>query len=112
MAVKLFGLPREKKDQIYAECRYFGTKAPEYFKENGIEIKSIADLRKYALLFLVPSGNTFIYRVLSWLARTPITDDDEFVAESERCEAETHGNRCCRKDGHAGKHKALVWAEF
>lgn len=112
MAVKLMGLPSAAKQKIAVECKYyFQMKISEYFKSAGEEITTLAGLRERQLWFLMPSGNRFIYRALSWLARTPIQDDEEWVPERDRCTFKVDGCQCFRREGHTTKHRMLMWAE-
>ena len=95
MDVKLFGLSEAVPGAI------------------GLEIKSMSDLRNNPLLLIQPSGNTFIYRALSWLIRTPLRDSEEWVPDSKRCLNEhKSGQRCLRPFDHEGKCKTMVMAEF
>ena len=114
MAVKLLGLPQDREHTILYQ-HYEGVRPSEYFRSWGKEIRNITDLRNNPLLLIQPSGNSFIYRMLSWILRSPLTDADDkaFVPLSKLC-PKTHksGQRCIYEDGHKSPCKALVFEEF
>jgi hypothetical protein len=108
MAVKLLGLPREEKQRIMES----GLTFIEYFK-NGFEIKTFADLRKYMLWLMRPSGNGFIYRALNWVAESPVTDEDFFYPSWDRCTTlHSSGRQCLLHKDHTGKCKVMGWLEY
>lgn len=108
----LYGISKEQAgDYDSFKENSGGVGTAEYFRIKGKEITTVAELRDNPVLFLYPSGNSFVYTMLSWVMRTPLREEP-LIPASRLCSNHLSGQRCIYEEGHEGKCKTLVFAEF